>query len=142
MNQPQSYGNLRGKGSWVANWMSRGKRQMPPGTNNPRSQQRNPHQHRKEMGKERQVKFGGLEVKQGNSDHLIHNITQSGPDPTPVNSYHGNLQHPEEDGTTQVPESAILVICHSCKQHQTSHTISVSTQTPVPQLWATSLKKV
>ena len=66
----------------------------------------------------------------------------SEPDPTHVNSYRGNLQQPEEDGPTQVPESAILVVCHPCEQQQTNHnTLPVSIQTTVPQLLGDLIEK-
>ncbi len=54
---------------------------------------------------------------------------------TPNTSDHSSVQQTPADETPQVPESAVLVVCHSSEQHQISSDIlNVSSQTPVPQL--------
>ncbi len=48
---------------------------------------------------------------------------------------HSSVQQTPADETPQVPESAVLVVCHSSEEHQISSDIlNVSSQTPVPQL--------
>ncbi len=46
------------------------------------------------------------------------------------------------DETPQVPESTVLVVCHSSEEHQISSDIlNVSSQTPIPQLLGDLIEK-
>ncbi len=55
---------------------------------------------------------------------------------------HSSVQHTPADETPQVPESAVLVVWHSSKEHQISSDIlNVSSQTLVPQLLDDLLEK-
>ncbi len=52
------------------------------------------------------------------------------------------FQQTSADETPQVPESAVLVVCHSPEEHQISPDIlNVSSQTPVPQLLGELIEK-
>ncbi len=55
---------------------------------------------------------------------------------------HSSVQQTPADETPQVPESAVLVVCHSSEEHQISSDIlNVSSQTPVPQLLGDLIEK-
>ncbi len=54
---------------------------------------------------------------------------------TPNTPNHSSVQQTPADETLQVPESAVLVTCHSSEEHQISSDIlNVSSQTPAPQM--------
>ncbi len=54
---------------------------------------------------------------------------------TPNTPNHSSVQQTPADETPQVPESAVLVTCHSSEEHQISSDIlNVSSQTPAPQM--------
>ncbi len=54
---------------------------------------------------------------------------------TPNTPHHSSVQQTPADETPQVPESAVLVTCHSSEEHQISSDIlNVSSQTPAPQM--------
>ncbi len=54
---------------------------------------------------------------------------------TPNTPNHNSVQQTPADETPQVPESAVLVTCHSSEEHQiSSDIINVSSQTPAPQM--------
>ncbi len=56
---------------------------------------------------------------------------------------HSSVQQTPADETPQIPESAVLVICHSSEEHQISPGIlNISSQTPVPQLLGDLIEKV
>ncbi len=62
---------------------------------------------------------------------------------TPNSPDHSSVQQTPADETPQVPESAVLVVCHSSEEHQISSDIlNVSSQTPVPQLLGDPIEKV
>ncbi len=66
---------------------------------------------------------------------LNTNSTPNAPD-------HSSVQKTPADETPQVPESAILVVCHSSEEHHISSDIlNVSSQTPVPQLLGDLIEK-
>ncbi len=55
---------------------------------------------------------------------------------------HSSVQQTPADETPQVPESAVLVVCHSSEEHQISPDIlNVSSQTPFPQLLGDLIEK-
>ncbi len=61
---------------------------------------------------------------------------------TPNAPNHSSVQQIPADKTPQVPESAVLVICHSSDEHHISPDIlTVSSQTPVPQLLGDLIEK-
>ncbi len=66
---------------------------------------------------------------------LDSNSTPNAPD-------HSSVQQTPADETPQVPESAVLVVCHPSEEHQISPVIlTVSSQTPVPQLLGDLIEK-
>ncbi len=55
---------------------------------------------------------------------------------------HSSVQQTPADETHQVPVSAVLVVCHSSEKHHISPDIlTVSSQTPVPQLLSDPIDK-
>ncbi|RXN20360.1 olfactory receptor 51B2-like protein [Labeo rohita] len=63
-------------------------------------------------------------------------------DVTPDPSNHSSLQQTPADETSQVPESAVLVVCHSSEEPQISQDLlPLSSQTPVPQLLGDLIEK-
>ncbi len=55
---------------------------------------------------------------------------------------HSSIQQTPADETPQVPESAVLVVCHSSEEQQISSDIlNLSSQTPVPQLLGDLIEK-
>ncbi len=55
---------------------------------------------------------------------------------------HSIVQQTPADKTPQVPESAVLVVCHSSEEHQISLDIlTVTSQTQVPQLLSNLIEK-
>ncbi len=66
---------------------------------------------------------------------LSTNTTPKAPD-------HSSVQQTSADETPQVPESAVLIVCHYSKEHQISPDIlTVSSQTLVPQLLGDLIEK-
>ncbi len=66
---------------------------------------------------------------------LDTNSTPNAPD-------HSSVQQTPADETPQVPESAVLVVCHSSEEHRISPDIlNVSSQTPVPHLLGDLIEK-
>ncbi len=66
---------------------------------------------------------------------LNTNSTLNAPD-------HRSVQQTPADETPQVPESAVLIVCHSSEEHQISSDIlNVSSQTPVPQFLGDLIEK-
>ncbi len=61
---------------------------------------------------------------------------------TPNALNYSSVQQTPADETPQVPESAVLVVCHSSDEHHISPDIlTVSSQTPVPQLLGDLIEK-
>ncbi len=61
---------------------------------------------------------------------------------TPNAPNYSSVQQTPADETPQVPESAVLVICHSSKErHISPDILTVSSQTPVPQLLGDLIEK-
>ncbi len=61
---------------------------------------------------------------------------------TPNTLDHSIVQQTPADETPQVPESAVLVICHSSEErHISPDILTVSSQTPVPQLLGYLIEK-
>lgn len=67
--------------------------------------------------------------------------TESAPSTTPANSNKDNLQQQKEEANLEVPESAILVACHSSEQQSSPDILPVFTQAPVPQLLGNLIEK-
>ncbi len=66
---------------------------------------------------------------------LNTNSTPNTPNPS-------SIQQTPDDENPQVPESAVLVICHSSEERQISSDIlHISSQTPVPQLLGDLIEK-
>ncbi len=61
---------------------------------------------------------------------------------TPNAPNYSSVQQTPADETPQVPESAVLVICHSSEErHISPDILTVSSQTPVPQLLGDLIEK-
>ncbi len=61
---------------------------------------------------------------------------------TPNAPNYSSVQQTPADETPQVPESAVLIVCHSSDEHHISPDIlTVSSQTPVPQLLGDLIEK-
>ncbi len=60
--------------------------------------------------------------------HLRNPATELDTNSTPIAPDHSSVQQTAADITPQVPQSAVLVICHSSDEHQISPDILYSKQ--------------
>ncbi len=71
----------------------------------------------------------------GNETPPENPATELDTNSTPNAPNYSRVQQTPADETPQVPESAVLVICHSSEErHISPDILTVSSQTPVPQL--------
>ncbi len=134
-NQPISFGNSREKSSWEFNGNSKGKRQTHPGAISPRNRWKNSPRFQTDWAQTESTK-DGHETPPENPLTELNTIS------TPNTPDHSSIQQTPADETPQVPESAVLVVCHSSEEHQISSDIlNVSSQTPVHQLLGDLIEK-
>ncbi len=75
------------------------------------------------------------------SDGHENPATELDTNSTPNAPNYSSVQQTPADETPQVPESAVLVVCHSSEEHISPDILTVSSQTPVPQLLGDLIEK-